>query len=941
MLFLNPWLLLGLAGILIPILIHLVRQQVAKPVPWGAMRFLIDTISVRRKKMEWEDLLLMASRCLLITLIVLTLARPLITPDSAVPWMIVLPAALAAVAAFGSSFVIARRKIRWIIRSISTVIIVVTIALVIFEKKFNLKRFEASGHRDVALVIDASSSMKVSRNGSTVFQRAIAEAKQVVLDSPRGTAFTVVLSGSAPEAITASPLTHRTDVLGVLDALQPVGGGSFHAQDALGMATLALHRGTNANKEIIVFTDAQRTGWRFDNPGSWNNLRKTWDSMPNAPKLLLRVFDAPEKFKNVALNNLELSRGVVGTDREVLIRASIENTGSEALTPGPVTVEINGERVGEVSVGLLTAGQKETLEFRHLFQQSGPQLVQLRVDAKDDLADDDTLNHVVNVKSKIRVLIIEGRPDAAYFDRAAGYLALALAPDPSLGSRQQSLMDPEVISLKHLVKEDFDGVDVIILADVESIPQWLSREFAFQVLQGTGLVTIAGPSINASFYNSWEGTEGKLMPMKLGEEIVEENGTRPALATFNHESLKLFTPDSDLANAQIMRWRSVTPYPGSETQAAAFTNGDTFLAAKKYGNGRSLLITSGLDARSGGLAAKNAFVPLIHELTMWAAGRGPELNVDSTWQPVISLTRSRSGLSAEYFSGRRISENDKSAVRIDPVINFNWKGVPPLENISQDRFSIRWTGKIVAHETGDYLISTKVNGSISVRIGGYEEMRTSNGEHDLGTIHLESGKPLDFQALYTDGAGEADIRLYWTTPQNLKEIIPSIAFIPGIIANSSEPLAVTDPRGAQKVARLRQGQHGRQLVIDGSAIPGVYSIYQNDFLRRHFPELPGGRMPVVVNRNARESTFSPMSENDLEMIRKNIDLVQPGSVEDILAVMEGKGFGRELWKLLATATLGFFFLESILARWVSGARGLSDNVRVEFDQNSRGKGGFR
>ena len=48
MLFLNPWLLAGLAGVLIPIIIHLVRRQAAKPIDWGAMRFLFDTVAKAR-----------------------------------------------------------------------------------------------------------------------------------------------------------------------------------------------------------------------------------------------------------------------------------------------------------------------------------------------------------------------------------------------------------------------------------------------------------------------------------------------------------------------------------------------------------------------------------------------------------------------------------------------------------------------------------------------------------------------------------------------------------------------------------------------------------------------------------------------------------------------------------------------------------------------------
>ncbi|MDB4619882.1 BatA domain-containing protein, partial [Akkermansiaceae bacterium] len=114
MLFLNPWILLGLAGVLIPVILHLIRSKAAKPYDWGAMRFLFDTVATRRKRMEWEDFLLMVTRCLLLALIALALARPFSPPDSQVPWLFVLPLALLGVAAFGGSFVLLSLKKRWI-----------------------------------------------------------------------------------------------------------------------------------------------------------------------------------------------------------------------------------------------------------------------------------------------------------------------------------------------------------------------------------------------------------------------------------------------------------------------------------------------------------------------------------------------------------------------------------------------------------------------------------------------------------------------------------------------------------------------------------------------------------------------------------------------------------------------------------------------------------
>ena len=103
MLFLNPWLLLGLAGVLVPIILHMMRRQAAKPLDWGAMRFLFDTVAMRRRRMEWEDMLLMAARCLLFALLALALARPFVPPDSQVPWLAVLPLTLVGIAVFGAS----------------------------------------------------------------------------------------------------------------------------------------------------------------------------------------------------------------------------------------------------------------------------------------------------------------------------------------------------------------------------------------------------------------------------------------------------------------------------------------------------------------------------------------------------------------------------------------------------------------------------------------------------------------------------------------------------------------------------------------------------------------------------------------------------------------------------------------------------------------------
>ncbi len=79
MAFLNPTLLLaGLACVAIPIAIHILMRRRRKPVPWAAMRFLLEAYRQQRKRTRLEQLLLLATRCLLVAVLAVALGRPAI-----------------------------------------------------------------------------------------------------------------------------------------------------------------------------------------------------------------------------------------------------------------------------------------------------------------------------------------------------------------------------------------------------------------------------------------------------------------------------------------------------------------------------------------------------------------------------------------------------------------------------------------------------------------------------------------------------------------------------------------------------------------------------------------------------------------------------------------------------------------------------------------------
>src|SRR5262249_33101948 len=73
--FLNALMLVGLAGVAIPVLIHLLNRRRFDTVDWGAMQFL--QISQRtRRRLLLDDWLLLLLRMALIAVLVLALAAP-------------------------------------------------------------------------------------------------------------------------------------------------------------------------------------------------------------------------------------------------------------------------------------------------------------------------------------------------------------------------------------------------------------------------------------------------------------------------------------------------------------------------------------------------------------------------------------------------------------------------------------------------------------------------------------------------------------------------------------------------------------------------------------------------------------------------------------------------------------------------------------------------
>src|SRR5688572_30067629 len=207
--FLNPAFLIALPLIGIPLIIHLLSRRQQKKISWGAMRFLMQAITRKRRLWRLMDVLLLILRTAAFLFFIFALARPL------------LPAT-------------------WLGGSIP---------------------------REVILVLDQSMSMSRKVGDASLFKTQLQKAQALLDDLKASDTVRVLLAGESPEWLTADSLPASGSALRKLrtqiNELKPTLGAADLIACVREAADLEAPKDRSA-RVIIVITDGQRFGWRVD-----------------------------------------------------------------------------------------------------------------------------------------------------------------------------------------------------------------------------------------------------------------------------------------------------------------------------------------------------------------------------------------------------------------------------------------------------------------------------------------------------------------------------------------------------------------------------------------------------------------------------------------------------------------------------------------------------
>ena len=996
--FLKPALLLGTLGILIPILIHLLNRRSSRVIDWGAMSFLFESMAIRNRRIQLEEALLMVSRCLLVGLLALALAHPFVPPGSNIPWLFVLPLALIGIIGLGIASVLHNdRRRRFWIALVAILCLLLAVALVLLERHLNLSRFGGGGRQDIALVIDGSTSMGLQVEGVSNFERAVEEARELIKRAPRGHAFSLILGGPAPTAKILDPTTDRTELEAALEELQPL-DGAMSTYHALTLASLSLARGDQAAKQIILFSDGQNVGWETGQPPKWSFLQDAFQNLRSEPQIVLRKMPLPSQLRNVAVTEVSFSREIVGTDRPVDISVTIENTGDEAVSPEFLEVTASdGGRHRDPALGQMQPGARQTITFSHQFREAGAQTIQAHLKVEDEIPQDNYSDAALNVASSLKILIVDGRPSGRFLQRAGTFPALALAPssltlNPSLTPNPEGageeysdtyegedydptrdlvrfLVEPRIVGAPELsTLPDFSDFDAILLADVPRLASETAVRLIEFVELGGGLLVAPGQRAQAAFYNDWQRADGQpFLPARLNEKPLVAMGEElitPSAQTLTHPAFRKVSGQNrtDFATVVFSSWwpLEIPDALASETAVGARLNtGDPLLASRRIGSGQVVLLGAALDTTMSNLPTRQSFLPFLHELVYALADPSAyDLNLDPGWDLTLSLASGRGvpigeGLKGEYFQSG--SGGEPIVTRIDPGIQFNWQGGSPAEGVPADGFRVEWTGKLQAPESGQYYLSAEVDDQIEIWVDGKSVLKAKTGSKNRSRVLKLDGRLwYDFRARFTEGGGDAKAVVFWESRNFPRQIIPPHRFrvfagpAPGVGEGTRESVLATyevrGPDGLPRIGELTSGEGGSLVKIRGDVTSGLYQLEVPEAHRtyfRNFLQDEETRIPFTVKRDPAESTLSRLSEADLTFLANFVTLVEPQTLDEVLGILQGNQYGRELWKYLAIGAFLFLLIEIALARWIAISRRTGEEITIDFESKEAPTAGFK
>ena len=628
--FVTPAFVAAGAGLIaIPIIIHILNRRRFKTVTWAAMDFLLRALKKNRRRLRFEQWLLLATRCLLIFLVGMALARPLGCQNQTI-------------ASLGGN------------TGLSVFIVDNS-----YSAAYEVNHPDGKTHLERSKKLAKGLIDRLNRGGESV---AIITAARTT--RPGETPATQPGSGTqlpplARDAVVFRPGYDLDAAKDAIDRIEQTWSGTDMA-NALQLAVqVGREQSSQPNKRLFILTDSTRSAWTGPHADA---IRQAGEELAKVFKEQVFLHDltggqAQWNHAAIALNttdNLVTSR--FGTTFQAHVKGY--GAGPESVLQWRLNDRIvEGEGAGR-TIKLDPDTPPQNLARSSL--PGGPQLVTVALNSDNDhLRIDNTRHRVVDVASELKVLIVEGQRGLRAFESSGFFLREALAPgrEPSTAGTPgsgatNSYAAPEVISELELTNKlpTLGEYSAVILAGVGDLSEGEADRIRQYVEYGGTLMVFLGEPVSDANYNAVL-LPRRLIPGPLVKRVSSTGATgqEPYSFEFNpagvlHPYLEAFRnwENSGLNTTRVFTyWQVDVPtdpsirilnyLPGKNAPTAApDAKPDPAFTVHGLGQGRVVFCSTSANQEWNSFPNKQNYPALIHELlghSVRTAGRWLNLTV--------------------------------------------------------------------------------------------------------------------------------------------------------------------------------------------------------------------------------------------------------------------------------------------------------------------------
>lgn len=566
--FLSPAFLIGLPLVAVPVIIHLLSKRQQKKISWGAMRFLMQAATRKRRIWKITDLLLLLLRTAAFLFFIFALARPL------------MPAT-------------------WLGGSVP---------------------------REVILVLDQSMSMSRQAGSGTLFESQLQKAGAVLDDLKPSDSVRVLLAGETPEWLTSDfvPATQTTirKLRTQIGEMKPTLGASDLIGCVREAADLEAAKDKSA-RAIVVITDGQRFGWRMDEKPLWAAVQARLEQAAIPTSVNVQSVGDDEPAENVCVNGVSTPRVFGAVNQALTFTASVQNHSAQPSAATLLTWRVNGRSAGASTVPELAPGASTTLSLSHQFDAVGPFEVTCHLEIDDQLRVDNEGRLLVEIYDRLPILLVEDPASAEPLQNDTPFVLAALGQrKASEGERVwRSVFEPTVIESAALASTDLNQFRCVLLANVRNLAPQSVEKLETYVHNGGGVWLALGGHTEEQFFNERIHRGGLgLAPMKIGAGVGDPNDRErffSVRATSDAHPATALLADFqrlDLDRARIYRRVPFDAVSGKDVSILLQAQGgEPVVVERKLGRGRVLVQGVPLGVSWSTLPLCQAYVAMLHE----------------------------------------------------------------------------------------------------------------------------------------------------------------------------------------------------------------------------------------------------------------------------------------------------------------------------------------